>query len=70
MPRSGNAKIVQLSVEVREDESGNPVAVVGTIHDITERRALETLLRESEARYASTVELAAVGIAQWIRPAI
>ncbi len=63
LPRSGNAKIVQLSVEVRDDEHGNPLAMVGTIHDITERRALETLLRESEARYASTVELAAVGIA-------
>jgi diguanylate cyclase (GGDEF)-like protein/PAS domain S-box-containing protein len=63
LPRSGVAKIVQLSVEVREDEQGNPVAVVGTIHDITERRALETQLRDSEARYASTVELAAVGIA-------
>ena len=63
LPRSGAAKIVQLSVEVREDELGNPLAVVGTIHDITERRALETRLRESEARYASTVELAAVGIA-------
>ena len=63
LPRSGVAKIVQLSVEVREDELGNPITVVGTIHDITERRALETLLRESEARYASTVELAAVGIA-------
>jgi diguanylate cyclase (GGDEF)-like protein/PAS domain S-box-containing protein len=63
LPRSGTGKIVQLSVEVREDELGTPVAVVGTIHDITERRALETLLRESEARYASTVELAAVGIA-------
>jgi diguanylate cyclase (GGDEF)-like protein/PAS domain S-box-containing protein len=63
LPRSGIAKIVQLSIEVREDERGNPVAVVGTVHDITERRALEMLLRESEARYASTVELAAVGIA-------
>jgi diguanylate cyclase (GGDEF)-like protein/PAS domain S-box-containing protein len=63
LPRSGVAKIVQLSVEVRDDADGNPIAVVGTIHDITERRALETRLRESEARYASTVELAAVGIA-------
>ncbi len=63
LPRSGTAKIVQLSVEVREDERGNPVTVVGTVHDITERRALQTLLRESETRYASTVELAAVGIA-------
>jgi diguanylate cyclase (GGDEF)-like protein/PAS domain S-box-containing protein len=63
LPRSGNPKIVQLSVEVRDDEDGNPITMVGTIHDITERRALETRLRESEARYASTVELAAVGIA-------
>jgi diguanylate cyclase (GGDEF)-like protein/PAS domain S-box-containing protein len=63
LPRSGIAKIVQLSVEVRVDEHGNSVAVVGTIHDITERRGLETQLRESEARYASTVELAAVGMA-------
>ncbi|HEY6456163.1 MAG TPA: EAL domain-containing protein [Steroidobacteraceae bacterium] len=63
LPGSGNTKIVQLSVEVRDDEQGNPIAMVGTIHDITERRALETRLRESEARYASTVELAAVGIA-------
>jgi len=63
LPRSGHTKIVQLSVEVRDDDHGNPVAMVGTIHDITERRALETQLRESEARYASTVELAAVGIA-------
>ena len=63
LPRSGKIKIVHLSIEVRENEDGTPAAVVGTIHDITERRALETLLRESEARYASTVELAAVGIA-------
>jgi diguanylate cyclase (GGDEF)-like protein/PAS domain S-box-containing protein len=63
LSRSGSPRIVQLSVEVRDDDDGNPITMVGTIHDITERRALETQLRESEARYASTVELAAVGIA-------
>jgi diguanylate cyclase (GGDEF)-like protein/PAS domain S-box-containing protein len=63
LPGSGKTKIVQLSVEVRDDEHGTPITMVGTIHDITERRALESRLRDSEARYASTVELAAVGIA-------
>jgi diguanylate cyclase (GGDEF)-like protein/PAS domain S-box-containing protein len=61
--RSGREKIVQLSVEMRVNDEGQPTAVVGTIHDVTERRALEELLRDSESRYAGTVELAAVGIA-------
>jgi diguanylate cyclase (GGDEF)-like protein/PAS domain S-box-containing protein len=61
--RSGREKIVQHSVEVRVNDEGQPTAVVGTILDITERRALEALVRDSEARYAGTVELAAVGIA-------
>jgi diguanylate cyclase (GGDEF)-like protein/PAS domain S-box-containing protein len=59
----GREKIVEQIVEVRLDDAGQPAAVVGSIHDITERRVLEDRLRESEARYASTVELAAVGIA-------
>jgi diguanylate cyclase (GGDEF)-like protein/PAS domain S-box-containing protein len=59
----GREKIVEQRIEVRMDAQGKPVAIIGTLHDITERRALERRLRESEARYASTVELAAVGIA-------
>jgi diguanylate cyclase (GGDEF)-like protein/PAS domain S-box-containing protein len=59
----GREKLVEQLVQVRIDAQGRPTAVVGTVHDITERRALENKLRESEARYASTVELAAVGIA-------
>jgi diguanylate cyclase (GGDEF)-like protein/PAS domain S-box-containing protein len=59
----GREKVIEQLVETRLDEYGQPAAVVGTVHDITERRALEDRLRESEARYASTVELAAVGIA-------
>jgi diguanylate cyclase (GGDEF)-like protein/PAS domain S-box-containing protein len=59
----GREKIVEQLVQTRLDEHGQPVAVIGTIHDITERRMLEGRLRESEARYASTVQLAAVGIA-------
>ena len=63
MLTAGRQKIVEQIVQVRVDEQGKPIAVVGTVHDITERRALEDKLRESEAKYASTVELAAMGIA-------
>jgi diguanylate cyclase (GGDEF)-like protein/PAS domain S-box-containing protein len=59
----GREKVIEQLIELRHDALGRPVAVVGTIHDVTERRALELKLRESESRYASTVELAAVGIA-------
>ncbi len=59
----GREKRIEQLVQPRLDASGRPIAIVGTVHDVTERRALESKLRESEARYASTVELAAVGIA-------
>jgi diguanylate cyclase (GGDEF)-like protein/PAS domain S-box-containing protein len=59
----GREKRVEQLVQPRLDAQGRPIAIVGTVHDVTERRALEGQLRESEARYASTVELAAVGIA-------
>jgi diguanylate cyclase (GGDEF)-like protein/PAS domain S-box-containing protein len=59
----GREKRIEQLVQARVDDQGRPIAIVGTVHDITERRALESKLRESEARYASTVELAAVGIA-------
>jgi diguanylate cyclase (GGDEF)-like protein/PAS domain S-box-containing protein len=59
----GRRKVVEQRVEVRVDERGHPAAVIGTIRDVTEQRQLQNQLRESEARYASTVELAAIGIA-------
>jgi len=59
----GREKRIEQLVQARVDGEGQPIAIVGTVHDITERRTLENKLRESEARYASTVELAAVGIA-------
>jgi diguanylate cyclase (GGDEF)-like protein/PAS domain S-box-containing protein len=54
---------VELRLEVRSDEQGRPSTVIGTLHDVTERWELEKQLQESEERYASTVELAAIGIA-------
>jgi diguanylate cyclase (GGDEF)-like protein/PAS domain S-box-containing protein len=59
----GREKRIEQIVQARVDSQGKPIAIVGSVHDVTERRALESKLRESEARYAGTVELAAVGIA-------
>ena len=58
----GTEKVVEMIIDMRCDENGNPHIASGTIRDITERHILETRLRESEARYSSTVDLAAIGI--------
>jgi len=42
---------------------GRPTGLVGTIVDITDRKRAEVALRESEARYRSTFELAGSGVA-------
>ena len=44
------------------DAQGRPVRMRGTIQDITERKLREMQLRDSEERYRSTFEQAAVGI--------
>jgi len=44
------------------DAQDNPIRLRGTIQDITERKLAENKLRDSEERYRSTFEQAAVGI--------
>ena len=63
----------ELYVSPVHDEEGRLTNFVGVQNDITERRRIEEVLRESEERFRATFELAAVGAAQvgidgrWLR---
>ncbi len=41
----GEVRVVHRRAEVVRDESGNPARMVGTVHDVTERKALENQLQ-------------------------
>ena len=63
----------ELHVSPVHDEGGRLTNFVGVQNDITERRRIEEVLRESEERFRATFEHAAVGAAQvgidgrWLR---
>ena len=44
------------------DDSGNPLRMIGTQSDITERKEAEELILENEARFRSLYELSPIGI--------
>lgn len=47
----GRIKYVLERGETQYAENGKPLYTLGTVHDITERKQMETMLKESEARY-------------------
>ncbi len=59
--RDGSQRIVESRVSFLL-ERGQRVAMLSTIHDITERKTMEQALNESEQRYRMLVDLAPVGI--------
>ena len=59
---NGEKRIVHAKGEGVFDENNNPVRIIGTVQDITERKKAEEKLRESEEKYRNIVEIANEGI--------
>lgn len=56
-PKDGtNDKIIRSVAKLEKDYEGNPIKVVGVLHDITEQKLAETALRESEKKLRNITE--------------
>ncbi len=61
--KDGRVVWVRASAGVRREANGRPFQIVGLVEDVTSRKQTEEALRESEQRFKSTFDNAAVGIA-------
>jgi PAS domain S-box-containing protein len=61
----GAIRNVYERAEATRDSAGRPIRLVGTVHDITELKATEARLRESEERYKLAAQGAEVGLFDW-----
>ncbi|MEJ2235459.1 MAG: PAS domain S-box protein [Syntrophobacterales bacterium] len=52
----GTVRNIHSFAEVRFDKSGKPVGLDGTVHDITERKQAEDVLKQSEQRFRAVLE--------------
>ncbi|MEA2782286.1 MAG: hypothetical protein QOK29_3830, partial [Rhodospirillaceae bacterium] len=65
MRPDGEIRTVHERAEATLDGSGRPTGLIGTVHDITELKATEARLRESEERYKLAAQGAGVGLFDW-----
>ncbi|MDP9137361.1 MAG: PAS domain-containing protein [Pseudomonadota bacterium] len=61
----GGVRTLRERAEPVIDAVGRPIRLLGVVHDITEMKITETLLRESEQRYALAARGAGVGLWDW-----
>lgn len=59
--RDGEIRFIKELAEVRRDENGTPVSMHGTMQDITDLKAVEDALRESEQRLQGAHRMARLG---------
>ncbi len=52
----GTQRVVHEQAEVIRDETGNPIRMLGTVQDITERKQAEKSLQKSEKKFKSITE--------------
>jgi len=60
--KDGHAFPVWMNASVIKDSTGEPIAIMGIITDITERKRMEEELRKSEEKFRSIVEQSGDGI--------
>ncbi|HYY61747.1 MAG TPA: PAS domain S-box protein, partial [Burkholderiales bacterium] len=61
--KDGTTIWANIAIALERDSAGRPLYAISVLDDITVRKQTEERLRESEARYRSTFELAGSGIA-------
>ncbi|MCG5526666.1 PAS domain-containing protein, partial [Ectothiorhodospira haloalkaliphila] len=61
----GTIRIVRERGKVEFDDAGRPLQMIGTVHDITDRKWQEEELRRRELRYRHAQQAARFGIWEW-----
>jgi PAS domain S-box-containing protein len=61
----GEVRTVRERAETICDALGRPVRLIGTVHDVTEMKATEARLRESDERYTLAARGAEIGLWDW-----
>ncbi len=61
MRPSGAVRWVHEEASILRDEDGQPLKVIGTVHDITDRKDAEERLRRSEAEFRAVIDMAPLG---------